>query len=63
MELHEYQMSRSFFDLRKRSLGFQTYFFLKTVMLFETKYYVKDFGSTGMNIYTNGLGHMITMAV
>ena len=34
----------------------------KTVELFETKYLVKDFGSTKMKIYTNGLGHMIKMA-
>ena len=35
-----------------------TYVFLKTVEIFKTKYHVKDFGSTEMKIYTNGLGHI-----
>ena len=43
----------------------KSFFFLsKTVELFETKYWyhVKDFGSTKMKIYTNGLGLMTKMA-
>ena len=36
--------------------------FSNTVGLFETKYYVKGYGTTGMNIYTNGIGHMTKMA-
>ena len=64
MNLHENQ--RSFFDLRQRSLGFQTKIFFfsekKTVKLFETKYYVKDFGNTEMKIYTNGICHVTKMA-
>ena len=39
------------------------YFFSKTVEIFETKYHVKDFGRTGMKIYTNGHGHMTKMAI
>ena len=37
----------------------KSFFVSKTIELFETKYLVKDFGSTKMKIYTNGLGHMI----
>ena len=36
-------------------------FFLKTSELFETKHHVKDFGSTEMKIYTNGLDHRTKM--
>ena len=56
---HEYQRSSSFVDLCQRSLFSNlNIFFSKTVEIFETKYHVKDFGSTEMKIYTNGLGHM-----
>ena len=59
---HEYQRSRSFFDLCQRSLFSNlNIVFSKTVEIFETKYHVKDFGSTGMKIYTNGLGSMTKM--
>ena len=51
MKLHEYQRSRSLKS-----------FFSKTVELFETKYHVKDFGSTAMKIYTNRLDHMTKLA-
>ena len=40
----------------------KSFFFSETAELFETKYYVKDFGSTEMKISTNGLGHMTTRA-
>ena len=38
------------------------FFFSKTFELFETKYHVKQFLSTEMKIYTNGLDHMTKMA-
>ena len=38
------------------------FFSQKTDELFETKYHVKDFGSTETKIYTNRLGHMTKMA-
>ena len=38
------------------------FFLSKTVVLLETKYSVKDFGSTEMKIDTNGLGHMTKVA-
>ena len=59
MKLHEYQKSGSLFDLRQRSLHFQTYilFFSKTVEFFETKYHVK----AEEKVYTTGLGHMTKM--
>ena len=55
MKLSEYQRSRSFFDLGKRSLSFQTYnlFFTETA---------GRFGTMGMKIYTNELGHKISTA-
>ena len=37
-------------------------FFSETVELFEIKYYVKDFGSTEMKIYKNGLGNLTMRA-
>ena len=60
---YEYQRSRSFFDDGQRSLGFETLilFFSKTVVK-EAKYYVKTYESTGMKIYTNGIGLMTKMA-
>ena len=63
MNLHEYHRSRSFFDLRQMVSQFSklTPFFSKTVELFEIKYNVKDFGSTEIITYTNGLGHMTKM--
>ena len=55
MNLHQYQRSRSFFHMRQRSLS---PFFSKTVELSETKYHVKDFGSTEIITDTNGLCHV-----
>ena len=62
MKLHEYKMSRSFFDHGQRSLKLRTCFFQETVCLFETKFPMKAYGSTGMEIYTNELGHMTKVA-
>ena len=61
MELHEYQGSRPFFDLGQRALRFQyeNLYFLETVGSVETNFHMKANHSTGMKIYTNGLGHMI----
>ena len=51
INLHEYQKSRLFFDRCKRSLFSNlNIFFSKPVEIFETKYRVKDFGSTQMKI-------------
>ena len=60
LNLHEYQRSRSFFDLSQRLLGFSKLnpFFSETVELIWTKYYAKDFGSIEMKICINGLGRM-----
>ena len=53
INLHDIQRSRSFFDLCQRSLFSNINIFVsKTVEIFETKYHVKDFGSTEMKIYT-----------
>ena len=63
LNLHAYQRLRSFLDLRQRSVGFKLiFFFSKTIESFETKYYVIDFGSIEMKIYTNGLCQMTKMA-
>ena len=64
MQLHEYQRSRSFFDLGHRLLGFQILilFCSKIVELLETKYHVQAYGSTGMKSYTNGIGLMTKIA-
>ena len=64
IELHEYQTSRSLFDLPQSSLHFQTkiLFFSKTVGLFETKYRVKASGGSERNKLSTGLGHMTKMA-
>ena len=64
MNLHQYQRSRSFFDLRPKVSQFSKLnpFFSKTIDLFETKYHVKDFGNTEIIIYMNGLGHMTKTA-
>ena len=57
MNLHEYQRSRSFFEFSPKVTQFWklNLFFSKTVEVFETKYTVKEFGSTEMKIYTNDL--------
>ena len=49
MNLHEHQRSRSFFDLCVRSLFSNLNIYSKNFFeIFETKYHVKDFGSTEM---------------
>ena len=59
MNLHEYQRSRSFYEFSPNVTQFSKFnpffFSSKAVELFETKYTVKEFGSTEMSIYTNGL--------
>ena len=64
MKFHEYQRSRSFFDLGQRSLRFQSsnLFFTEIVWRFGTKAHMKAEGRMGMKIYTNELGHMTKMA-
>ena len=65
MNLTEDQWSGSFFELRQRSLCFETnIYFSKPVELFETnKRYVQNFWSTEMKINIKGLSHMTKMAV
>ena len=64
MNLHEYQMSRSFIDLGPRSLRFNVsnFFSLETARLIEAKFHVKPPWDRGMKIYSNGHGYMINMA-
>ena len=59
LNLHEYEKSRSFFDLCQRSLFLNFHiFFSKPVEIFETKYHVDVFGRTEIKIYTNGFDHI-----
>ena len=58
-QLHEYQRSKSSFDLSQSHWVFKIKYF--SSQTFETKYHVKDFGITEMKIHTNGLGHMTKM--
>ena len=62
MKLNEYQHPRSFFDfiLRFQNLNLV---FSETVGLPETKFHVKPYGSLGMKIYINELGHMTKMPI
>ena len=46
INLHEYQRSRSFFELCQMSLlNLNAFFFSKTVEIFETKYHVEIVGA------------------
>ena len=64
MKLSECQRLRSFFELRQRSLRFQSQYliFTETVGRFGTKIHMKAEVRMGMIICTNELGHMINMA-
>ena len=64
MKRNEYQRSRLFFDLGRRSLSDQNYnlFFSDTVGSFETKFHMKVYWTMGMIIYTNDLSHTTNVA-
>ena len=64
--VYEYQTSRSFTDLRPRSLRFTTFsnfFSLETARPIEAKCHVEPPWDLGMKVYSNGPGHMTNMAV
>ena len=64
MNLHEYQRSRSFIDLHPRSLWFtfSNFFSLETSRPIEAKFHVGPPWDRGMNVCSNGLCHMTSMA-
>ena len=64
MNLYEYQRSRSFIDFSPRSLTFtfSNFFSLETSTRTEANFHVEPPLDGGTKIYTNGPGHMTSMA-
>ena len=64
MNLYEYQRPRPFIDLGPRSLRvtFLNFFSLETAKPIEAKFHVKPAWDKGMEVSSNGLGHMTNMA-
>ena len=63
-KLYEYQRSRSFIDLRPRSLRFKHFqtFFIRNFFSLEAKLIVEPPLDGGMKVSRNGLSHMTKMA-
>ena len=71
MDLYEYQRSRSFIDLGPRSLTlvlghsdstFSNFFSSETARQTEAKFYVEPLWDGVTKVYSNGPGHMTSMA-
>ena len=65
MKLYEYQRSRSFIDLLRRSLRFNisNFFSLEIARPIDAILYVEPPCDEGMKVNTNGLCHMTNIAV